>query len=310
MNTQYLSYALEVQKAGSITKAAQNLYMAQPNLSKAIKDLEENLGYAVFKRSAGGMEITENGKQFLKYADRIVKQLNEMDKIADHENEKKVSFRVSIPRGSYIANGIAEFVSELDHEKKIDISIHETNSMNTIDNVANRYYNLGIIRYQSIYEEYFLRYLGNNGLRYESIWEFEFVLIMSNRHKLAEKEVITPQDLEEYIEITHGDVTIPYLENKEAFDREPDKKKVIYVYERGSQFDLLENVPTTYMWVSPVPDSYLERYKLVQRVCRKPDNRYKDVLIYRDDYLFTEYDKLFQKNLYASKIEVSSRKYE
>lgn len=310
MNTQYLRYALEVSKAGSITKAAQNLYMAQPNLSKAIKDLEESLGYAVFKRSAGGMEITENGVQFLKYADRIVKQLNEMNKIADHANEQKVSFRVSIPRGSYIANGIAEFVSELNHENRIDITIHETNSMSTIDNVANRYYNLGIIRYQSIYEEYYLRYLASNNLRYESIWEFEFVLIMSNKHPLAGKEIITTQDLEEYIEITHGDVTVPYMDTKDVFEKEPDKKKVIYVYERGSQFDILENVPVTYMWVSPVPDSYLERYKLVQRVCRKQDNRYKDVLIYRDDYEFSEYDKLFQKQLYASKIEVSSKKYE
>ena len=58
MNTLYFRYAVEIERAGSITQAAQNLYMAQPNLSKAIKDLEEDLGYEIFKRGAGGIKVT------------------------------------------------------------------------------------------------------------------------------------------------------------------------------------------------------------------------------------------------------------
>ena len=85
--------------------------------------------------------------------------------------------------------------------------------------------------------------------------------------------------------------------------------RTIYVYERGSQFDLLANIPTTYMWVSPIPDSYLQKNNLVQRACKTDDNLYKDVLIYRKDYELGEYDKLFQKKLYESKVEVASSKY-
>ena len=65
MNTLYFRYAVEIERAGSITQAAQNLYMAQPNLSKAIKDLEEDLGYEIFKRGAGGIKVTEKGSEFL-----------------------------------------------------------------------------------------------------------------------------------------------------------------------------------------------------------------------------------------------------
>ena len=57
------------------------------------------------------------------------------------------------------------------------------------------------------------------------------------------------------------------------------------------------NVPTTYMWVSPIPDSYLEKNSLVQRACKAKNNRYKDVLIYRQDYKLGDYDKLFQNKI-------------
>ena len=64
MNTSYLAYALEIERVGSITQAAQNLYMAQPNLSKALKELEKELGYPVFKRTALGVKATEEGEEF------------------------------------------------------------------------------------------------------------------------------------------------------------------------------------------------------------------------------------------------------
>lgn len=52
MNLQHLKYVVEVEKTGSITQAAQNLYMGQPNLSKAIRELEKNLGIVLFKRTS------------------------------------------------------------------------------------------------------------------------------------------------------------------------------------------------------------------------------------------------------------------
>ena len=78
MNTLYFRYAVEIERAGSITQAAQNLYMAQPNLSKAIKDLEEDLGYEIFKRGAGGIKVTEKGSEFLYHAHKMLEQLDEM----------------------------------------------------------------------------------------------------------------------------------------------------------------------------------------------------------------------------------------
>lgn len=309
MNTLYLKYVLEVEQSGSISQAAQNLFMAQPNLSKAIKDLEAELGYAIFHRTSSGVTVTEKGTEFLYHARKMMEQITEIEKLSKRMDVQSRQFKISIPRGSYIANGVTSFVADLQINQGMDITINETNALQTINNVADRGYNMGIIRYQLSDEEVFKSRLKNNKLEQETLWEFEYVLVMSKEHPLATKDKICVEDLQDYMKITHGDIEIPHTQTDEA---EGDKSphKMIYVYERGSQFDLLANVPTTYMWVSPIPNSYLEKNGLVQRACKAKNNRYKDVLIYRQDYKLGEYDKLFQKKIYESKVEVASAKYD
>ena len=133
---------------------------------------------------------------------------------------------------------------------------------------------------------------------------------MSKNHPLAEKEDLCEEDLRDYAKINHGDKGGPHVKAGGQSQSQAEAcGKTIYVYERGSQFDLLANVPSTYMWVSPIPNSYLEKNNLVQRACKAENNRYKDVLIYRRDYELGDYDKLFQKKIYESKVEVASTKY-
>lgn len=304
MNTTYLIYALEIERVGSISQAAQNLYMAQPNLSKAIRELEKELGFTIFKRTAKGVRPTEEGTEFLYHARQIMDQVGAVERISQRIGTDKLKYKISIPRGSYIVDGFTSFLSELELEKGMEVTINENNALGTISNVADRGYNLGIIRYQMLDETHYLTMLKNNHLTYETIWEFEYVLVMSKNHPLANKETITPEDLSEYTKITHGDIELPHVRriNHEA---EMTPRNVIYVYERGSQFDLRTNVPTTYMWVSPIPQKLLNKLQLVQRICRAEDNLYKDVMIFREDYHITEHDRLFQKKIYESKVDVS-----
>ncbi|MGN0424803.1 MAG: LysR family transcriptional regulator [Acetatifactor sp.] len=304
MNTTYLNYALEIERVGSISQAAQNLYMAQPNLSKAIRELEKELGFTIFKRTAKGVRPTEEGTEFLYHARQIMEQVGAVERISQRIGTDKLKYKISIPRGSYIVDGFTSFLSELELEKGMEVTINETNALGTISNVADRGYNLGIIRYQMVDEAHYLTMLKNNHLTYETIWEFEYVLVMSKNHPLANKETIKPEDLSEYTKITHGDIELPHV-RRINHETEMAPRNVIYVYERGSQFDLLTNVPTTYMWVSPIPQKLLDKLQLVQRICRAEDNLYKDVMIFREDYHITEHDRLFQKKIYESKVDVS-----
>lgn len=282
--------------------------MAQPNLSKALKELEKDLGFAIFKRTSTGVRVTEEGTQFLYHAKRIMEQLDAMERIGPKSNSDKLRYKISIPRGSYIVDGFTSFVSELNPEKGMEITINETNPLGTIINVADKGYNIGIIRYQSKDEEYFLNFLKSNHLTHETLWEFEYVLVMSENHPLAKNEVITIDELKKYTKIAHGDLDLPH-DKYSGNAKKNANKNTIYVYERGSQFDLLSNVPGTYMWVSPIPEKVLKKNHLIQRSCKAEDNLYKDVLIMREDYHINEYDRLFQKKLYESKVDVSSTHY-
>lgn len=304
INTTYLTYVLEIERVGSITQAAQNLYMAQPNLSKAIKELERELGFKVFKRTASGVKPTEEGAEFLYHAKNIVNQLCAVERISQRTGSDRLKYKISIPRGSYIANGFTSFVADLKLEKGMEMTVNETNDIGTISNVVDHGYNIGIIRYRVKDEDYYMTMIKNNHLVSETIWEFEYVLVMSKSHPLATKEEITLEDLKNYTNITHGDKEITHEKHGHRENESPSRN-MIYVYERGSQFDLLANVPTTYMWVSPIPQNLLEKNQLVQRNCKVDDNLYKDVLIFREDYQITEYDKLFQKKLYESKVDVA-----
>ena len=296
---------MEVERVNSITLAAQNLYMAQPNLSKVIKELEKELGFPIFKRTSNGVRATEEGARFLYHAKRIVEQLEAVEKIGSELGNDKLHYKISIPRGSYIVDGFTAFIAALKLDHGMEITINETNAMGTIVNVANRSYNIGIIRYPISEEEIYQKSLKNNNLAFETIWEFEQVLVMSKNNPLAFSDNISEDDLMNMIEIAHGDIELPSY-NVLGIDN--GKKKcgnTIYVYERGSQFDLLSNVPSTYMWVSPIPHKVLLKNNLVQKVIKENTKRYKDVLIYREDYKFNDLDRLFQKKLYESKVDVA-----
>ncbi|MGB8451442.1 MAG: LysR family transcriptional regulator [Anaerocolumna sp.] len=311
MNTLYFKYAVEVERLGSITQAADNLYMAQPNLSKAIKELEDSLGISIFKRTSKGVIPTQKGAEFLGYAKNILDQIDKMEVLNNSDNSNKQCINISIPHGSYIANGITKFISELDQDKEISINIKETNSMEAINNIIYDKFDLGIIRFQAIYENYFLDYLADKDFCYDLIWEYEYLAVMSKNHPLAASKEFHHSDLSKYMEIIHGDMTVPYISAGETkkIQETFHAKKRIYVYERCIKFDLLTHIPSAFMWVSPIPQDLLNRYDLIQRRCPVPNHQFKDVLIYPKGYKFTALDKKLIDKLYEAKNEVAYHEY-
>ena len=97
MNTLHLKYAVEVEQTGSISKAAENLYMNQPHLSKTIRELEDSLGIVIFKRTPKGVIPTKKGTEFLIYAKKILAQLKEMESIYKPDTDKTQKLDISVP---------------------------------------------------------------------------------------------------------------------------------------------------------------------------------------------------------------------
>ena len=289
-----MKYAVEVAKSGSLNKASEVLLIAQPNLSRSIKELEYDLGIVIFDRTSRGMILTPAGEEFINFAKGILSQIDQVEKYYKENSVRKQKFSISVPRACYISEAFAEFSKSLTKEPA-EIFYKETNSQRTIRNILENNYNLGIIRYAENYDKYFKDMLEEKDIGYEMVTEFRYHLLMSTESPLAQKDYITFEDMKGLIEIAHADPYVPSMSLSKVMKEElPDNiDRRIFIYERGSQFDLLSKNPETFMWVSLVPDSVLERYRLTEKVCVDNTKIYKDVLVYRNGYRLSMLDKQF-----------------
>jgi DNA-binding transcriptional LysR family regulator len=288
-----------VERTGSITKAAEKLYMHQPHLSKTIRELEEIFGAPIFKRTAKGMLPTKKGTEFLTYAKNILAQVDKIERLASENNPPKTALNIVVPRASYISYAFTEFVKTLPLDRALEVNYRETNSLRAIRDVVNGDSDLGIVRFPVKYDNYFVDFIREKDLRFEFISRFESLILFSKKHPLAKEDVIDSSKLKNYIEITHGDTDVPLLEKSQKLPDERSDKREIAVYERGSQLELLGRIPLTYMWVSPMPEEVLTTFALVQRRNNMPKNNCKDLLVYRNGYRFTEEDMGFIAKLKA-----------
>ena len=294
MNLLHMKHALEVAKAGSLSKASEVLLIAAPNISRSIKELEADLGITIFDRTQNGMKLTPEGEEFLEFAKSILGQIDQVENYYKKGHPKKQTFSISVPRASYICEAFAEFSKSLSKDAA-EIFYKETNSQRTINNMLNHDYKLGIVRYAENYDMYFKTMLEEKGFTYELITEFTYKIIMSKNSPLAKLDTISTNDLADYIEIAHADPYVPSVPVSKVVKEElsDDIERRIFVFERTSQFELLTRNSDTFMWVSPIPQSLLDRYDLVQKECNENRKVYKDLLIYKNGYKLSKLDRQF-----------------
>lgn len=302
MNILHMKYAVEVARVGSLNKASETLLIAQPNISRSVKELENDLGITIFERTAKGMLPTPEGEEFLEYAKGILKQIEQVENMYKNGAAKKQHFSISVPRANYISAAFANFSKKIG-ESPAEIFYKETNSQRVISNILENDYKLGILRYSENYDKYFKALIEEKGLESELISEFSYLLITSADSKLAKLDNPTLADLKDYIEIAHADPYVPSLPMSKVVKEElpADVGRRIFVFERASQYDLLSENPDTYMWVSPASEQTLSRYNLVQKKCPENKKIYKDVLVYKNGYKLTKLDKLFITELCGAK---------
>ena len=300
MNLQHMKYAVVIAERGSLSAAAEALYIPQPNLSRVIKQLESELGTVLFVRSAKGMILTPEGEEYIRRARAILEQVDELGNLYGEHAVVRRRFSVSVPRASYIARAFARFTKKV-KDKEYEFFYMETNALQTISNITMSGYHFGIIRYAMEYDSYFTHVLKKNRLKSQTLFMYSLSLVFSRESPLAEKEFIKSSDLASLIEVIHGDpydLHNPYDSSKpEEESAEPGRR--ITLYERGSQLYLLSENHETFMWASQIPASLLNKYDLIFRNCTDSIRDYKDVLIYPEQYHFTALDRQFLEELNA-----------
>lgn len=292
MNIHQLRCAVMVARMGSQTRAAEALYMSQPNLSKALKDLEQACGFRIFNRTGAGMLPTRKGDEFLLRARSVLEQMDAMDAIYQGHNRTTAYLSVAVPRASYISHAVTEFVNSLDPRCAMELNVRETNTNEVIRDVLSREVDIGIVRYSLESQNKLLGSLAEQGLHYILYWTFRHVVILSKRHPLAREKKISRTQLAPYVEISHGDTAQP-IPVEDSGPEGGMEARQIRVYERGSQFDLLSRSPVTYMWVSPVPQDILDRHGLVQIGSDDATEEYQDALIYLKGYTMSRWEQTF-----------------
>lgn len=303
MNLLHLKYAVEVAKTRSINKAAENLYMNQPNLSRAIKELEESLGVMLFKRTSRGIQITPEGETFLVYAQRILRQVDEAENIFRQSQHTVLPFSLAAHPAPYIARAFSRFSGRLDSTKPIELFYKEASNRETLQLLLQSEYKLGILRYPQYAEEEYRKKLTEKGLSYELIYEFTPVVVLSCRHPLAEKDTVTQEDLRRGIRLVTGEDCAPAPLSADSANKTEEKR--VFVFDSGSLLSLLQTLPNAFACTSPLSRELLEQYHLVQKPCQPALPLCRDILVCPNDYHFSETDHSFITELCRTKRECS-----
>ena len=177
MNILHMKYVVSIADHGSINQAAEELHVAQPNLSRVVREMEADLGIQFFRRSSKGMTLTPDGEAFVGQARKILEQVDEMESLYKEKKPGKQRFSISVPRVSYISDAFSAFSRTLGTDE-FELFYHETNALQAVKNILEVGYNLGIIRYAANYDKYFKQMLQEKGLSSELVVEFKYVLVM------------------------------------------------------------------------------------------------------------------------------------
>lgn len=197
MTLQHLKYAIEVAERGSISEAAKSLFITQPSLSNAIKELETEIKTTIFIRTNKGVLVTKEGAEFLGYARQVLQQTDLLE--AKYLNEKivKQKFSISTQHYTFAANAFVDLVKEFGAEE-YEFTINETKTWEIIEDVKNLYSEIGII-YLSDYNNAVLRNIfEENNLIFEELFAVRPHVFLYNRHPLANKKSIIIEELDEY----------------------------------------------------------------------------------------------------------------
>ena len=282
MNITELRYLVAIRKWGSVSAAAKQLYAAQPNVSKALKNLEEEYNLRIFERSSTGMIPTEQGRRFIAQAERVLEEVTRLNQGVQEEQNRCAELRVMIPHATYASYAAVDYLEQAAGVEQLRIHIREGGSMEAMDFVLRRGYHLALLRYAIEDDEHYSHYCARRGLKMEPVMDFEYNLLTNRDGPLAKREVRDLAELNQYMEIMHDDFQLPGEDGGDGVRWHVNESRRIHVYERCSQFSILQRLPTAYMWASPMPKKALEQYHLVLKKCPAQRQRMRDVLVYPD----------------------------
>ena len=197
MTLQQLKYMIMIAEKGSITEAAKELYISQPSLSGAIKDVEKEVKISIFNRCRAGVALTTEGMEFLGYARQVVQQMELLESKYINNLPEKQRFCVSSQHYTFGANAFVELVQQFGQER-YEFILNETQTHQVIKDVRNRFSDLGILYLSKNNENVLMKVFEENNLKFYEIFSATPHVFLRREHPLAKKETIKLEDLKPY----------------------------------------------------------------------------------------------------------------
>ncbi len=238
MTLTQLRYILAIAAAGSISEAAKQLFVSQPSLTASVKELEQELGIEIFRRTNRGVILTTDGEEFSGYARQVVEQA---DLIAERylgAAPVKHQFCVSSQHYSFAVEAFVDLLQEYGGDE-YDFRIRETKTYDLIEDVAMLRSEVGVLYLNSFNEEVLRRLFKEKDLEFRPLFKAKPHVFLSKTSPLAQQEQVTLEDLEPYPRLSYeqGEHNSFYFSEEILSTR--DSKKDIVVCDRATLFNLL-----------------------------------------------------------------------
>lgn len=238
MTLQQLRYIVTVAETGNITEAAKRLFISQPSLTNAIRELESEMQITIFCRTNKGVVITNEGDVFLSYARQVLEQVGLLEEKYLNAKEQSPKFSVSCQHYSFAVNAFVDVIKAFD-ANQYDFTLRETQTYEIIEDVSNLKSEIGILYVSSKNEEVIRKLLKQNELDFRGLFVAKPHVFISSKHPLAENETISLEELEEYpyLSFEQGEYNSFYF--SEEILSTLDRKKNIKVRDRATLFNLV-----------------------------------------------------------------------
>ncbi len=238
MTLQQIKYALTIAEAGSMNRAAEQLFISQPSLSSSIKELERETGITIFLRTSKGVVPTNEGSDFLMYARQVYQQYDLLTQKYSAQGGIKRKFGVSSQHYSFAVKAFVETVKKYD-TLNFEFAMRETRTMDVINDVGTLKSEIGILYMDSFNRKIIEKMLDDNDLDFVPLINCRAYVYLWKNHPLAKEKSISLEQLRDYpcLSFEQGEHGSGFFAEEILSDN--DYPRIIRSTDRATQLNLM-----------------------------------------------------------------------
>lgn len=238
MRIQQLKYLEKIATTGSINEAAKQLFISQPSLSQAMKELEKEYQIQLFYRNRTGITLTDAGREFINYSRSVLDQVNLLNEHFGQGTVRKRIFSVSAQHYAFVVHAFVELVKEIGADT-YQFTLRETETENVLNDVQTLKSELGVIYLNKFNRTVLKRLIAEKDLSFVPLFEARPHVFIGRDNPLTQKKTVTLADLQDYPYLSYeqGDTSSFYF-TEEILSTLPHKKH-IRISDRATIFNLM-----------------------------------------------------------------------